>query len=176
MSIEHEAKILDIDPVAITKLILDHGGSRVDEQSMRRRVYDIVPGDQSKWVRLRDSGTGVTLAVKHITSDAIDGTHEYEVTVSDFDKTNELLGVMGFAAKSYQENKRESFNLEGAEVSVDSWPRIPPYLEIEAESKDEVVRVAKILGYGPKDLTGENTVKVYARYGIDLTTISDLRF
>jgi adenylate cyclase class 2 len=174
--IEHEAKILDIDPAAISKLILEQGGSQFGEQSMRRRVYDIAPGDQSKWIRLRDSGSTTTLAVKQITSDAIDGTHEYEVTVSDFDTTDELLGVMGFTAKSYQENKRELFSLEGAELSIDTWPRIPPYLEIEAESKAEVIRIAALLGYGPDDLTGENTIKVYARYGIDLTAIPDLRF
>jgi adenylate cyclase class 2 len=39
-----------------------------------------------------------------------------------------------------------------------------------------VVRVASLLGYAESDLTGENTTKVYARYGIDLSTITDLRF
>ncbi|MDT8910925.1 CYTH domain-containing protein [Amycolatopsis sp. PS_44_ISF1] len=176
MPIEHEAKILNIDPAAVVKLIREQGGAEFGEQSMRRRVYDITPGDQSKWIRLRDNGTKTTLAVKQIMSDAIDGTHEYEVVVSDFDQTDALLGIMGFTAKSYQENKRETFNLEGAEVSIDTWPRIPPYMEIEAESEAEVVRVAALLGYGPEALTGENTIKVYARYGIDLTAIPDLRF
>jgi adenylate cyclase class 2 len=66
--------------------------------------------------------------------------------------------------------------LAGARLEIDRWPRIPPYLEIEAESRDDVVRVAGVLGYAADDLTGENTVKVYARYGIDLGTIADLRF
>jgi adenylate cyclase class 2 len=42
--------------------------------------------------------------------------------MSDFDTTDELLGVMGFTAKPYQENKRELFLPEGAEVSIDTWP------------------------------------------------------
>lgn len=176
MPIEHEAKILDIAPDATERLILDKGGQKLGDRFMRRYVYDITPGDQSKWIRLRDTGDEITLTVKQITSDAIDGTHEIEVGVDDFAATNALLGVMGFTAKSYQETKRTSFILDGAQVEIDTWPQIPPYLEIEAGSKDEVVRVAGLLGYTEADLTGENTIKIYARYGIDLNTVPALRF
>ena len=143
---------------------------------MRRYVYDIAAGDESRWIRLRDDGTAVTLTVKEIAHDGIDGTTETEVVVSDFEVTNELLGQIGFQAKSYQENRRVSFEFDGAQLELDSWPLIPPYLEIEGESQEHVVRVAEILGISEDELTAENTVKVYARYGIDLTEISDLRF
>lgn len=176
MPIEHEAKILDIDPDTMEQLILDKGGQKLGERFMRRYVYDITPGDQSKWIRLRDTGDETTLTVKQITSDAIDGTHEIEVGVDDFAATNALLNVLGFTAKSYQETKRTSFILDGAQVEIDTWPQIPPYLEIEAGSKDEVIRVAGLLGHTEADLTGENTIKIYARYGIDLNTIPELRF
>lgn len=176
MPIEHEAKILDIDPDTMEQLILDKGGQKLGERFMRRYVYDITPGDQSKWIRLRDTGDETTLTVKQITSDAIDGTHEIEVGVDDFAATNALLNVLGFTAKSYQETKRTSFILDGAQVEIDTWPQIPPYLEIEAGSKDEVIRVAGLLGHPEADLTGENTIKIYARYGIDLNTIPELRF
>jgi adenylate cyclase, class 2 len=174
--IEHEAKVLDIDPDFTQQVILDKGGKLLGEKLMRRYVYDITPGDQSKWLRLRDTGSEVTLTVKEITSDAIDGTHETEVVVSDFDTTNQLLAALGFTPKSYQENKRTSFILDGVEVEIDSWPRIPPYLEIEGKSREDVIRVAAMLGYGEDELTGENTTKVYARYGIELAGIAELKF
>jgi adenylate cyclase class 2 len=173
--IEHEAKILDIDPATTQQLILDKGGKLLGEKLMRRYVYDITPGDQSKWLRLRDTGSEVTLTVKEITSDAIDGTHETEVVVSDFDTTNQLLAALGYVPKSYQENKRTSFVLDGVEVEIDTWPRIPPYMEIEGKSREDVVRVAAVLGYGEDELTGENTTKVYARYGIELAGIAELK-
>lgn len=176
MPIEHEGKILDIDPVATERLILDRGGQKLGEKFMRRYVYDITPGDQSQWVRLRDTGGDTTLTVKQISSDAIDGTHEIEVGVDDFTAANTLLGMLGFHPKSYQETRRHSFILDGAQVEIDAWPQIPPYLEIEAGSKDEVVRVASLLGYTEADLTGENTIKIYARYGIDLNALPELRF
>jgi adenylate cyclase class 2 len=174
--IEFEGKILDVDPDALAGLILDKGGQRLGETLLRRYVYDVVPGDRSKWVRLRDTGDDTTLTVKEITSDAIDGTREIEVRVDDFVATNTILAMLGFRPKSYQENKRTSFSLDGAQLEIDTWPRIPPYLEIEARSTAEVIRVAGLLGFAEADLTGENTIKVYARYGIDLDTISELRF
>lgn len=176
MPTEYEAKILDIAPGEIATLITAKGGTQTREPTlMRRRVYDIISGDASTWIRLRDTGSETTLCVKKIHDDTIDGTEEVESGVDDFDTTNELLGMMGFRPKSYQENRRTSFTLDGARLEIDTWPLIPPYLEIESESRDHVLQVAAILGYPEEQLTAENTTKIYGRYGIDLNTIADLR-
>lgn len=177
MPIEYEAKVLDIDPDAVKGRILAAGARQIAAgRLMRRYVYDIVPGDMSRWVRLRDTGTETTLCAKEIRSDAIDGTIEVETLVGDFSAASELLGMLGFTPKSYQENRRTSFALGSVRLELDEWPLIPPYLEIEGEAKKDVLRVADLLGYAEDQLTGENTMKVYARYGIDLTAIPDLRF
>ena len=174
--IEYEAKVLGIDRDQLAQRIIDKGGADLGQVLQRRYVYDIDPTDASRWVRLRDTGTQTTLCVKEIGSDAIGGTRETETAVGDFETTNALLGELGYTAKAYQENRRHSFTLDGAQVELDSWPHIPPYAEIEAANRDEVVRIAAVLGYPEAALTGENTTKVYARYGIDLSTITDLRF
>ncbi|GLZ80233.1 hypothetical protein Afil01_50400 [Actinorhabdospora filicis] len=174
--IEYEAKLLDVDPEAMAALILDRGGHRVGEALQRRLVYDITPGDPGRWLRLRDDGTTVTLAVKEIAHDGIDGTTETEVVVGDFDTTRVLLAKLGHTARSYQENRRASFTLGGAALEIDSWPLIPPYLEIEAHDAGTVHRAARLLGVDPAALTGENTVEVYRRHGIDLAAIAHLTF
>jgi adenylate cyclase, class 2 len=174
---EYEAKVLDIDPSAVADLILSKGGKEVSTPTLQRRyVYDITPGDEGKWIRLRDTGSRITLTVKEIAHDGIDGTQEIEVVVSDFAATNELLGKLGFTPKSYQENRRASFTLDGVELEIDEWPMIPPYLEIEGPSPDEVYRVAALIGYDKDQLTSENTTKVYARYGVDLTAYKRVSF
>ncbi|WP_017611517.1 class IV adenylate cyclase [Nocardiopsis xinjiangensis] len=175
-AIEYEAKVLDIDVGQVAQRILDKGGTDLGEVLQRRYVYDIAPGDASRWVRLRDTGSQVTLTVKEIDSETIGGTRETETAVGDFETTNTLLGKLGYAPKAYQENRRHSFTLDGARLEIDTWPRIPAYLEIEADSRAEVVRMAALLGYTEAELTGENTTKVYARYGTELATITDLRF
>jgi adenylate cyclase class 2 len=177
LAAEYEAKVLDVDPAATTALIVSRGGVQVTPTTLQRRyVYDVTAADDGKWIRLRDTGHRVTLAVKVVTHDGIDGTEEVETTVDSFETTNALLGLIGFRPKSYQENRRTSFTLDGAQLEIDEWPMIPPYLEIEAATAAEVVRVAALLGYDETQLTSENTTKVYARYGIDLTQYEQVRF
>ncbi|MFI0487454.1 class IV adenylate cyclase [Actinomadura sp. 9N215] len=175
--IEHEARVLEVDPASVATLILAKGGVRTTpDRLMRRYVYDITPGDHTRWVRLRDAGGEVTLTVKEIIDDGISGTRETEVTVSDFETTNTLLGLLGYRPKSYQENRRESFVLDGVRLEIDRWPLIPPYLEIEGDTDSDVRRVAGVLGFRESDLTGENTIKIYRWYGHDLNEIPELRF
>ncbi len=176
MPAEYEAKVLNIDPAATERLILAKGGIRLGQALLRRYVYDIQPGDESRWIRLRGTGGRATLAVKEISHDGIDGTYEVEVGVDDFAATNELLGRLGFTPKSYQENRRTSFTLADARLEIDEWPMIPPYLEVEANTPDQVAATAALLGYAAEHLTSENTMKVYRRYGIDLAAHRHLAF
>jgi adenylate cyclase class 2 len=90
--------------------------------------------------------------------------------------TKALLGMLGFAPKAYQENRRSSWKVDGVRLEVDSWPLIPPYLEIEGDSVAQVHETAERLGFRVNELTAENTTDVYLRYGIDLSAITDLRF
>lgn len=139
MATEYEGKILEIDPSEIEDKILSNGGTKVSKAFMRRYVYDITPGDQSKWIRLRDTGREITLTIKEIHHDGIDGTEEIEVTVDSFEEANKMLEELGYQANGYQENHRTSFILNGARLEIDHWPMIPPYLEIEADSQEEVI-------------------------------------
>ncbi len=47
--------------------------------------------------------------------------------------------------------------MDNVEVELDERPLIPGYLEIEGHTKNDVLRVAGLLGYGEHQLTGENT-------------------
>ncbi|MFJ5674309.1 class IV adenylate cyclase [Streptomyces sp. NPDC093097] len=175
-AVEYEAKALGIDPDAMAERIKAVGGSFQGERLMRRYVYDTIPPMKGRWVRLRDSGGAVTLCVKTISSDAIDGTRETETTVGSFAETHALLGLMGLTPRSYQENRRSSWLLDGVRLEIDAWPRIPPYLEIEGDTEAQVWATAERLSLAREDLTSENTTKVFARYGIDLYSIGELRF
>ncbi|MFF4379613.1 class IV adenylate cyclase [Kitasatospora sp. NPDC001547] len=174
-AIEFEAKVLNIEPEAMRALLAEAGAEHLVDRFQRRYVYDI-PGRPGAWVRLRDTGTDVTLCVKEIHSDAIDGVTETETTVGDFDVTNALLGKLGYQPKAYQENRRSSWRLAGAAVEIDHWPLIPPYVEIEGDSAEHVHATALALKLPLEELTSENTTKVYHRYGIDIESTPRLTF
>jgi len=177
-NIEYEAKVLGVDVEDLTQRILRAGGVLVAGARLQRRhVFDIDrPANPARWMRLRTNGDTTTVSIKHIKHDGIDGTHEIETPVGDFDGMHLVLRELGYLPKSYQENRRTSFVLDGVQLEIDEWPLIPPYLEIEGPGKDEVVATAEALGYGIDDLTSENTREVYLRYGLDLSNFPELKF
>jgi len=176
MAIEYETKVLDIDSEAIRNKLLGLGAEEKPEQIMRRWVYDIDPSGNT-WLRLRDNGNGIiTMTYKSKNGTAVDGTEEIEVEVSDFDSTAEILSRSPFGDSFYQENKRTMYILDGIEFSIDSWPKIPIYLEIESDSLDKVNQGLDMLELRGKDVGNQSVKQTYAEYDIDLHSIKELKF
>lgn len=165
MATEYEIKILNI-PINNIKEQLQQKWTFIKKQNFRRYVYDFTPAQKEKRIRLRTDGETTTLSCKHIINPHnIDWTKEWEILVNDFEKTNELLEQLWFFAKSYQENTRELYQFNGVEVSIDSRPHIPPYLEIEGNSIKEVQQTILSLQLENAEQTSENTTKIYEKYG-----------
>ncbi|MBR9692662.1 CYTH domain-containing protein [Candidatus Woesearchaeota archaeon] len=175
MHTEFELRILDIDVADIKKKLEAIGAKKVAERNMRRYVYDFNDNPDA-WLRLRDTGEKVELTIKEIQSETIDGTKELEVDVSDFDTTADILEKLGFIRKAMQENKRVSYKKGVIDFEIDFWPRIPPYFEIEAPSKEAVEAAVEALGFTLDTTTAMGNQAIYAHYGIDLKTIKELKF
>ncbi|MBU0471000.1 MAG: CYTH domain-containing protein [Nanoarchaeota archaeon] len=176
MNTEFEVKILDVDVVKIRSKLNSLGAVKVGEKNMRRYIYLFDSANKNKWLRLRDEGGKVTLTIKHFQKDDIAGTKELEVGVGSFEKTFEVLFEMGLKPELYQENKRESYKLGDVEVEIDTWPKIPAYLEVEGKSKEDVERIVKLLGFEMSQTTSLDGEGVYQHYGLDLNEFKELRF
>ena len=108
---------------------------------------------------------------------AIDGTEELEVLVGDFDIMNKILKELGYVYRNYQENYRKIYMIDEVEVSIDSWPMIPTYAEIEGKSNEAVISVLNKLGYSLDEATTLDVTSIYNEvYGIDLLNIRELKF
>ena len=178
MTKEREVTILNIDEKDFIKRLLNVGAEKKDEFLQRRYTYDFNPVIPHKWIRLRTNGKTSTLTIKEIKDkQAIDGTLELETNVGDFDITNEILNTLGYIPKNYQENYRKIYLLDNTEISVDSWPLIPTYVEIEGKTNDDVINVLSKLGYTMDDVTTLDVVSIYKDiYGIDILAIEKLKF
>ena len=175
-NIEYEAKIYDVDPADITEKLTNLGAKEVGNYNFCRYVFDTMPAVPDRWVRLRSDGKQATLTVKEITADTIDGTHEWEVEVSDMETTLEILAKIGIKPRGYQENKRQEYDLDGVQVVIDRWPKLKPYVEIEANSVVEVVKTAALLGFAESDLITKSTSDLYRNIGIDIEKLAELKF
>ena len=145
-------------------------------------------GVASKWIRLIQTGDKTTLTVKHILenpqiSDGIlqyglSSVEETELAVESIEKGKEFLQSLGFYYRNYQEKKRVSYVYKpmSLEIEIDSWPLIPPYLEIEGKSEKEIYDFVKMLGYSEDDVKIANTCAVYKMYGKNIHDYKELRF
>lgn len=175
--IEYEVRVLEIDEKKIKKKLKDLGSVLVEDVFQKRYVYDFNPKIESKWIRLRTNGTKTTLTIKNVESSSIDGTKELEIEVDDFDRANEILGELGYKPRGIQENKRIKYDLNGVEVDIDSWPKIPTYLEIEGRSEKEVFDTLKLLGIKKEEATSLDVQSIYEQvYNIDLEKNPNLSF
>jgi adenylate cyclase, class 2 len=128
-------------------------------------------------VRLRTDGRTTTLTLKVIHHATIDGTEETEVVVDSFDTTHNLLIGIGLSTRSYQENYRTTFELAGAQVTIDEWPLVPPWVEVEGDSKEQVERVFSLLGIPSTAIISDDVSSIFEkRYGIKIDEIPRLTF
>ena len=174
MHTEYEVRVLEIDEKKI-KEKLEKLAKFEWDHVQRRYVYDFIPKEDNKWIRLRTNGDKTTLTIKNLVSSEIDGTKELEIVVDDFDNTNLILSELGYKPRGYQENRRIQYKIDNVEIDIDYWPFIPTYLEIEGSSEKEVYEVLEKLGYKKKDCTTRDVEGIYLDYGYTLKEIYDLK-
>jgi len=175
MAQEFETKILNINVLEIEKKLIDLGAKKQPEVLMKRWVFVIDPNNY-EWIRLRDNGHKTTITYKKKTGTAISQTEEIEVEVDDFEKTVEILSKIKFKEKYYQENKRKLFILKDIEFTIDTWPLIPTYLEIESLNEEKVKQGLSLLKLDDKDVGNLSVKDVYLKYNIDLHSYPELKF
>lgn len=165
METEIEAKFCDINADEVRKKLASLNAKLVHEEIlMKREAFDF-PDDRLEkvggWARVRDEGDKVTLGYKQLNDRGLHGTKEVSLQVNDFKLASEFLKCLGLEVKSYQETKREKWLCHQCEVTIDTWPWIPTFLEIEGPTEDNVRKVAADLGFAWNDAMHGSVETVY---------------
>lgn len=165
MKTEIEAKFPDVD-ADVLRSVLKKNGAKLEhlEVLMRRKNFDYSDGRLDKiggWIRVRDEGDKVTLSYKQLDDRTLHGTKEVNVVVDDFDKTCQFLESIGMVAKAYQETKREKWNYKDVEVTIDTWPWVPTFVELEGPTEEIVKNVASGLGFDWKNAMHGSVETIY---------------
>jgi adenylate cyclase class 2 len=141
MKPEIEAKFLAVDHDALRLKLKEIGAECVQPMRvMKRQGYDFTDGrlrkEKNGWVRVRDEADKITMSYKQLNNRELDGTHEVQLTIDNFEAAGEFLIALGLQRNVYQVTKRESWRLDGLEIELDEWPWAKPYIEMEGP--DEV--------------------------------------
>ena len=183
---EIEIKFLGVDTAELEGKLVALGAKKSGDYRYRRAVFDYPDfrlDAQAAWLRLRDEGEKITLTFKQrlgVKNGSLDGDddgmYEKEIVVNDFEGTREILLKTGLTEKMYQENKRTRYLLDGVECDIDTWPLLPPYLEIEGNSWEKVYATAEKLGFKKEDSKKFSTNQIYRLHGLDDRNFTKLTF
>lgn len=168
MEAEIEAKFTDVDTQEVRSKLQAIGAVlHQPEQFMRRCVFDFPDKSLMKkggWVRVRDEGKKITLSYKQLVDRSVTGTKEVSVNVNHFEETIQLLQEIGLENYSYQETKRETWKWNHSEITIDTWPWIPTFVEIESPTECELKEVVKQLDFDWKKATHGSVEIVYQQH------------
>lgn len=177
MESEYEITVLDINVSEIEKKLESIGAIKQGEYFQKRNLYNFHEEYRGRFIRLRTNGEKTTLTIKDKSAKKeIGSVKELEIEVSSFEKTNEILELLGYEHSTYQENKRIIYKLGHIEFDIDTWPMIPTYLEIEGKNKEDVEKMIKILDINKEKLSLDKVSEIYKKYGIDIHQYKELKF
>jgi len=150
---EIEVRFLEIDKEDLIAKIKALGGHDEGETMLEEIIFR--PSDGSwyncgKFIRLRDDTRKVVISYKHrkeSLSDSLNNVDEIEIEVNSFENAKLIIENMGFTAQRFQQKLRHSFLIDGTVIDIDTWPNVPPYIEIESDSEENIKSIAERLGF-----------------------------
>lgn len=178
MQIEYEATFTNVDKDEIRKRFRQAGAELIRPEYLQKRIPLHLPKEKRSrdaWLRVRDEGDKITLSLKVVDGDKIENQKELCLEINNFDDAVELLKAIGCEPKSYQETRRELWKLDGADITIDEWPFLEPFVEVEGDSEKAVQDASEKIGFNYADALFCAVGKLYQmKYGIHPDKINGL--
>jgi len=149
MNIEYEATFPDIEKEEMRRILEKAGATMKREEFLQKRVVFALPTGHEitgGWARVRDEGNKITMSLKIVDGDKIENQREICLAVDSFEQAELFLTTIGCKKKSYQETKRELWMMGDTEITIDEWPFLRPFVEIEGKSEEVVKQVTEKIG------------------------------
>ncbi len=149
MKIEYEATFTNINKDNIRSKLKEINAILMRPEFLQKRIVFTMPkGHEIKggWLRVRDEGNKITMTLKIVDGSRIENQKEILLTVDNFEQAEEFLTTLGCEKTSYQENRRELWKLDDVDITIDEWPFLEPFVEVEGNSEEAVKDISKKLG------------------------------
>ena len=150
MYTEFEATFTDVDKEKMRQLLAASGARLLRPEFLQKRTtFNLPKGHEIEggWARVRDEGDKITLSLKIINGVSISDQKEIQLIVDNMSQAELLLSNLGCTKKAFQETKRELWELDGVEITIDEWPFLEPFVEVEGNSEAEVKKAAEKIGF-----------------------------
>lgn len=149
MNTEYEAKFTKINKAKIRTQLKKVGAKLLRSEFFQKRVAFNLPNKSVKkgYLRVRDEGNKITMSLKFVNGKKIEDQKEVLLNIDSFENAVEFLKSIGCNQKAFQETKRELWSLNNVDITIDEWPFLEPFIEIEGKSEKSVKEVCEKLGF-----------------------------
>ncbi len=165
---EYEVDILNINREEAVARLNELGAKHVGTHHFRRMEFRL-EGDSDaghSWIRVRTDGKKTTLTMKTYNLGGFNPMDEYEVETGGFEDTIRIMSRLAKSRCIYFENDRDAYRLDDLYITLDKWPEIPLFMEIEAPDEAKLRAAAAMIGI-KGELIGNCVINdVYKRYGL----------
>ncbi len=114
------------------------------------------------------------MSLKVVDGNRIHNQKEIQLTVDNFEEARNFLTNIGCEEKAYQESRRELWEMDGVEITIDEWPFLEPFVEVEGRSEEQVKAVSEKIGFDYSRAKFCSVDTLYnEKYGISIDRINN---
>ena len=174
MAYEIETKVLEVDKARIMERLLAVGAEKTQETRLAvdwYRLKGVKEGNDPWFLRVRSNSEGSHEVTWKATSEIIGISRKHKeinFLIEEPEKLSDLFLEIGLEKYAHQEKNRLSFSLKKYNFDIDTYPGMPPYLEIESDSEESIKKAIELLGL-ENNKTWEKGERILIQevYGLD---------
>lgn len=164
---EYELRFININEKQLKNKITKLGG-KIHNKNYKMHIINYKLPGENHWIRIRDEGNKKTMTIKKDNADNFQTEHE--VIISELNQADKILQSLHCKIVNIEEKYRETWHVKGAkEIVFDSYPGLPIFVEVEADTKKQLFAMCKKLNLNPsKSFNGFAEHMYNNLYGIPL--------
>ncbi|MFA6897442.1 MAG: class IV adenylate cyclase [Patescibacteria group bacterium] len=148
--IEFEVTVPQIDIEDARRRLQKSGAVLQKNSHIQKHIVFNLPEERKikgGWMRVREESDRVTMSLKIVDGEKITDQQEYFFIAENTEDACKFLTLLGGIKKAEQEKRREIWMLGQCEVTIDEWPFLEPFLEVEGKNEEMVQEAVELLGF-----------------------------
>jgi adenylate cyclase class 2 len=150
MTNEIEVTVLDIDKKQIENKLKELSAEKIQDTRLIvdwYRIKGIKEGEDPWFLRIRSNSEGkheVTWKAKSSTDGIARKHKEINFLIEEPNKLKDLFEEFGLEKYAHQEKDRVSYKFQDWNIDIDTYPKMPPYLEVEGNDGEHIKNALKL--------------------------------
>lgn len=147
---EIEVKFLEINKSELIAKLQALGATDLGEDKITEQIFYDRAGkwkEELKFARIRKTRKETVFTYKHTLEKSLSGVQEIEFKITEPEKVAAFLAAIDITMYRQQEKIRLKFKLGEVTVDIDTWPKVPTYVELEGPDENSVKTAADQLGF-----------------------------